>query len=1076
MTSSEKYQKYTPLDHILKRPDSYVGSIEEHTSESYWVLSDDKTSMVQKSVKFVPAFYKIFDEILVNAIDQSSQDPLLDCIKVNVDIENQSISCMNTGQGIPIEIHEKEQVYIPEMIFGSLLTSSNYDDSKKRTVGGRNGYGAKLTNIFSTRFEIEIVDIKTHQKYNQVWENNMRIVHKPKITKCKNAKGYVKFIFFPDFEKFKMEKLTDNIVALIEKRTYDACACTNDKVNVYYNDVKLNIKSFEKYVDLYIGNKKDTNRVFEKTNRWEVCVCHSPNGFKQVSFVNGIFTLDGGSHVESVASRVVSKLIENYRGKQTIKSNFVKEHLSIFVKSTIENPVFNTQTKTECTSKYASFGSRFEVTDDFVKKITKLGILDDALALSKHKEQRELSKTDGKKKMTIKGIAKLDDATKAGGSSSADCTLILTEGDSAKTFAISGLSIVGRELYGVFPLRGKLLNAREATVKQLLENEEINSLKQILGIQTDKVYTSAKELRYGKILILTDADHDGSHIKGLIFNALHYLCPSLVNITGIFTAMITPILKIKKGNQMVSFYTQTDFEEWKEHNSIFGWNVKYYKGLGTSTADEAKDYFKDLARNVVQYSWDEESEENLLLAFKKENADKRKKWIVDGIVRNEVIEYGEEKQTITFPEFINKDLIHFSIADCDRSIPNMIDGLKRSQRKIVFAMRKRNNKESKVSQLAGYISSETCYHHGEASMMSTIINMAQNYVGSNNYNLLKPNGGFGTRLQGGKDAASPRYIFSQLTNICLKLFNNDDDKILTYLNDDGTSIEPDFFVPTLPLILINGAEGIGTGFSCNIPCFNPEDIKNSINCVLTGKEMPKLTPWYNGFTGTIEPNENYDSFLVKGKYTQIKNNVIEITELPIGMWTQDYKSFLEDILDDKVQSYVNHSTDTTVRFVIKYFPERIKDIWKDFKLTKNMKTTNMHLFDENGNMKKYNTPQEIIRDFVGIRLKYYTMRKENMLKNMNRDLNILQNKIKFIDMIVNEELIVFKQVKKIIIEKLKFHKFNTVDKNFDYLLDMKIHFLTDDQIKKFEKDKNEIEKKITDLDKQSNINMWKKEI
>ena len=180
MSSSEKYQKYTPLEHILKRPDSYIGSI-EITTDNVWVLSQDKTKMERRAVQYVPGLYKIFDEILVNAIDQSSQDRIVDKISVSVNQAEGSISVLNTGSGIPVEIHATEKVYIPEMIFGELLTSSNYNDSEKRTVGGRNGYGAKLANIFSTRFEVETLDTKTHQKYHQSWENNMRTKSKPKI-------------------------------------------------------------------------------------------------------------------------------------------------------------------------------------------------------------------------------------------------------------------------------------------------------------------------------------------------------------------------------------------------------------------------------------------------------------------------------------------------------------------------------------------------------------------------------------------------------------------------------------------------------------------------------------------------------------------------------------------------------------------------------------------------------------------------------------------------------------------------------------------------------------------------------
>lgn len=1075
MSSSEKYQKYTPLEHILKRPDSYVGSIENNVYDSYWILSEDKKSMIQKKITIVPGFFKIFDEILVNSIDQSSQDQNVDAIKVVVNKEEKFISVFNTGNGIPIELHSKEKIYIPEMIFGELLTSENYDDSKKRTVGGRNGYGAKLANIFSLRFIIEIVDPKSGQKYIQEFSKNMTEKTKPKITKCKNAKGYVKITFYPDLEKFGMTEFTDDILSVFEKRVYDCCACTHDKVNVYYNDTKLNYKTFEKYVDLYIGNKKETSRVYDSSARWEVAVCHSNDGFKQVSFVNGIQTHLGGAHVESVVKNLIKKMIENYKGKNTIKENFVKEHLFVFVKATLENPTFSSQTKNECTSKYSSFGSRFDISEDFIKKISRLGILDDALALSKHKEQRELSKTDGKKKISIKGIPKLEDARKAGGSESANCTIIFTEGDSAKTCAISGLSIVGREYYGVFPLKGKLLNTREATSKQLVENEEINSIKQILGLQNGKEYTSPSELRYGKILILTDADVDGSHIKGLITNFIHNGWPSLCKMKLFMNAMITPILKITKRQTVISFYTLPEFEEWKRNNSISGWSVKYYKGLGTSTSNEAKEYFRNMNKNVVNYTWDSESDENMLLAFKKENADKRKLWIQDGIKRNETLNYST--QSIPFNDFINKDLILFSIADNQRSIPNVIDGLKPSQRKVIYACRKRKNTEQKVAQLSGYVSTETCYHHGEMSMHSTIISLAQDFVGSNNFNLLEPIGQFGTRLMGGKDAASPRYIFTKLSEYTQKHFNKNDDELLEYLDDDGTKIEPKYFVPTLPLILVNGADGIGTGYSCNVPCFNPEDIKKEIKNCLDKKTVNDLTPWYKNFKGKIESNNTENTvFTVKGIYEQVSANTIEITELPIGSWTQDYKEFLENNLDKFIISYVNYSTECEVRFIVKYTPEKVKDIWKDFKLMKTIRTTNMHLFDSNGEIRKYENTSEIIKEFVDVRMKFYKERKALMLKTMKRTMSILENKIRFIREVTDEEVIVFRKKKNEIVQVLKDRKYNTVDKSFDYLLDMKIHFLTFEKIQEFDKEHEKIKEEIQTLEGKTERELWEEDL
>ena len=570
-TMANKYQKYTQLEHVLARPDTYVGSLERDI-EKQWVMNSEKTAMELRSITHIPGLYKIYDEILVNAIDQCATDDLVDSIKVTVDKEAGSITVINTGSGIPVVIHEKEKMYVPEMIFGELLTSSNYDDSQKRTVGGRNGYGAKLANIFSTKFTIDIHDVTTGKRFVQTWTDNMKNKSDPKITKKAGKKGYASFTFFPDLARFNMNCLDDDIIALFEKRAYDACACTPDGVSVYYNGTKLGFKSFDKYVDLYVGSKKDTPRVSSYGNRWEVCVCHSEEGYRQVSFVNGINTYMGGAHVEHVVRQLIAKITDKILSKNSgsqVKPNFIRDHMFVFVRATLENPSFSSQTKTECSSKPQSFGSKFECSEDFTKKLLKLGILDDALALAKHKELRELSKTDGKKRSSVKGIPKLDDANRAGGPHSKHCTLILTEGDSAKTFAVSGISIVGRDHWGIFPLRGKLLNVREATPKQLLENAEINAVKQILGLQQNKVYNSVDELRYGKIMIMTDADVDGSHIKGLLFNFLHHFWPSLMK-TDFVTAMVTPVIKATKGPTQHSFYTANDYNIWKDSHPTKG--------------------------------------------------------------------------------------------------------------------------------------------------------------------------------------------------------------------------------------------------------------------------------------------------------------------------------------------------------------------------------------------------------------------------------------------------------------------------------------------------------------------------
>ena len=1023
-----KYQKYTQLEHILARPDTYIGSIQKEKTDE-WVYDHKKNHMIKKKIEYSPGLYKIFDEIIVNAIDQSTVDPSIDTIKIN--IQDNVISVFNNGEGIPIESHETEKVMIPELIFGHLLTSENYDDSVKRTTGGRNGYGAKLANIFSKWFEVEIVDPKNGKKYIQKWESSMKVCNKPNITKTTAKKGYVKITFEPDLDVFNLKKLPEQ---LFEKRAYDTCACTNSRVKVYYNDVQLQVKTFEQYCDLYLGDKKDNPRIYHKNDRWEMCISQS-DGFQQVSFVNGISTTQGGQHVDQVLRNITSKLIELHK-KTEIKPQYIKEHVFLFVKATLENPTFSSQTKTECTSKWSTFGSKLDFDDAIIKKISKIGIMQDAIALAKHKELRDLAKLTDKKSTNIK-VAKLDDANKAGGLESDKCTLILTEGDSAKTFAISGLSVIGRNYYGVFPLKGKLLNTREATPKQLQGNEEICNLIKIIGLQYGKKYKDLRELRYGKIMVLTDADVDGYHIKGLLINFIHSYWPELIT-KDFIVSLRTPIVKATNKKEVKSFYHLNEFNAWKESIGKTKWDIKYYKGLGTSTATEAKEYFKKetFDKNTIKYFNEKHTNDSILLAFKKEKADERKQWIQKSLTTKEIL---DEKTDVSYSDFINKELVWFSIADNIRSIPNIMDGMKPSQRKVIFACRKRKNTEIKVSQLSGYVSTETAYHHGEQSLMSTIITLAQNFVGTGNYNLLEPIGQFGTRLMGGKDAASPRYIFTKLSENGLDVFNKYDDPILDYQKEDNQDIEPIYYIPNIPLILTNGATGIGTGYSTDIPCYNPDCIKKNIKLWIKGKKMEKMTPWYHGFKGIIIQKDEH-TYETRGIYS-MKDKHLHITELPIGRWTQDYKEFL----DDKFSNYENHSTDTDVHFIIKNYNG--SDPLKELKLTSTIKTSNMYLFDENNTLQKYKSELDIIDNFCKVKMVWYQKRKDFLLEKWNNDLSHYSEQHKFIEAVMNEEIVVFRRKKEELKKELETKEFS----NPESLLQISLNSFTYEKLEQLKK-------------------------
>jgi DNA topoisomerase-2 len=977
------------LEHILKRPDTYIGSVDKQTQQM-WVLDQNENTVVMKQCTFVPGLYKIFDEIIVNAADNKQRDPTMSLIEVTINENENYIRVWNNGNGIPIAIHQEHGIYVPELIFGNLLTGSNFDDNEEKTTGGRNGFGAKLANIFSTKFVVETGDVKRGKKYRQEFTNNMTTRKDPVIsnTSSNDTEDFTCITFYPDLARFKMDRLDEDIVALLSKRVYDIAgtniprSAKEKKLRVKLNGKMLTANTFEAYVGLYQGI--ETPVAFERLgDRWEVGVGVSDGSFQQVSYVNSISTTKGGCHVNYIVDQITAKLAGVVKKKnkgEEVKANQIKNHLAVYVNALIVNPAFDSQTKENLTTKAANFGSTCTISDKMMKQIETSGIIDNILSWSKFKQTAELKKKSGTKRSKLVGIPKLDDANCAGTSKSAQCTLILTEGDSAKALAISGLGVVGRDYYGVFPLKGKLLNVREATHAQIMKNEEIQNIAKILGLAFGKTYSEVSSLRYGHLMIMTDQDHDGSHIKGLLINFLHYFWPSLLQIDGFLQQFITPIVKCHRGKKEKTFFTIPEYQRWREENGEGkGWRIKYYKGLGTSTAAEAKEYFSNLPTHEIDFEWDGQADDVIDMAFSKKRVEDRKLWLLS-MAAGTHIDYGVDK--INYETFVNKELILFSHADNERSIAHFMDGLKPSQRKVLFACFKRNlRQEVKVAQLAGYVSEQSAYHHGEASLTQTIISMAQNYVGSNNINLLSPCGQFGTRLMGGKDAASPRYVFTKLEAITRLIFHPDDDAILEYQEDDGTPIEPTHYAPIMPMALVNGSDGIGTGWSSTIPTYNPREIVANLRRMLQGEEPLDMKPWYRGYTGEITAKTGRDAsnFTVLGRIEQVDESTLVISELPVGKWTADYKGFLESVLIGSttaaaaatgadgapacapfIKDFKENHTDTTVLFTVTVAPEKIAEIcaekgglMKKFKLEGSVATSNMHLFDLNSQIRKF---------------------------------------------------------------------------------------------------------------------------
>ncbi|KAJ5087058.1 DNA topoisomerase II [Penicillium alfredii] len=1129
--ASEKYQKLTQLEHIIKRPDTYVGST-ERTSQQMWVYNTESEGMECREVSFVPGLYKIFDEIVVNAADNKQNDKNMNEIRVTISRETGEMSVWNNGRGIPIEIHSKEKIYVPELIFGHLLTSSNYDDTQQKVTGGRNGFGAKLCNVFSTEFTIETQDSRQKKKYKQTWTENMTKMGKAKVTEAKGD-DYTKVTFKPDYAKFGMEGIDDDFEALVKRRVYDLAGTAG--VAVKLNGTRIPIRNFRKYMEMFTkairkerGDDgppaKDEIITCSPDPRWEIGFAVSDGAFQQVSFVNSIATTSGGTHVNYIADQICNRLAEQVKKRNktgaTLKTAQIRNHIFIFVNAQIVNPAFTSQTKEQLTTKGSQFGSKCVLEEDFYKKVLKTEVMSNILHFAEQKADQILKKGDGGRRSRMSN-PKLVDANKAGTREGHHCTLILTEGDSAKGLAMAGRAVVGPDLFGVFPLRGKLLNVRDASFDQISKNQEIQNIKNFIGLQHKKEYTETKGLRYGHLMIMTDQDHDGSHIKGLLINFLQAQFPSLLKIPEFLIEFITPIIKVWKGDpknpsKQRSFFTMPEYEAWhEEHKHERGWDHKYYKGLGTSTTDDAQVYFRDLDRHLKEFHTMQENEAGLIeLAFSKKKADERKEWLRQ-FKPGTYLDHSVSK--ITYTDFINKELILFSMADNQRSIPSVVDGFKPGQRKVLYTCFRRNlKKDMKVVELAGYVSGLTAYQHGDASLQQTIVGLAQTFVGSNNINCLEPSGNFGSRLQGGSDAASARYIYTRLSPFARRIFHTADEPLLRYNEDDGKKIEPEVYMPVVPMILINGADGIGTGWSSSIPNYNPEDVVSNLRRLMDGEAPEPMEPWFRGFTGEVVAVGG-DRFKFSGIIKESGDKEVEITELPIRTWTQDFKDKLEDIIKaEKVPSFIkdykDYNTHHKVHFVIQLDEKHMKaalseGLEEKFKLSKTIATTNLVAFDEEGRITKYATVNDILKDFYTIRLKYYERRKQHQLSELQKDLEKLSNQARFVQMIIDGKLVISKKKKPVLISELKekgFKPFPKVaeaakmgedepvveedddeaeDTNtevlssaYDYLLGMPIWSLTQERVEKLRRQIGDKEVEVDTLIKLSKEDIWKRDL
>jgi DNA topoisomerase-2 len=602
MSIEKKFRKLDDITHVLQRPSMYIGSIKPHTSKKY-ILVDGK--MCPLELTYNPGLLKIFDEIITNSVDEHKREgSKLDTIKVI--IRGGKFEVWDNG-GIPVVKHKEEDQWIPEMIFSNLKAGSNFDDTEDRTWAGTNGVGSSLTNIFSKEFTISTCDGKN--SFLQVFSNNMRDKTQPKIKRNKN--NHTCITFKPDYEKFGLDGLNEANADLIKKRVYDIAGC-NPTLKIYLDDELINIKSFEDYIKFY---REDYFFETNKDKSWSLGVAHSTDGFQQISFANTTETYDGGNHVDYILNQIISQLREFFQKKHKVdvKPSELKNHIQIFLCSTVINPGFSSQTKEKLITEVKDFGFTFEVSEKLIKSILKSEIVNsvlDWIQQKKSADENKLARELNKNLSKIK-VEKLIDAK---GKDRWKCSLALFEGDSASS---AFRKYRDPQSQGAFSLRGKFINAMEITNQKLVGNNEVVNLMGALGLKLGQKVVPGT-LRYGKILFYCDADHDGSSIVGLLINFLFKYWPELFENPMVFKAE-TPIVVVKnhKSKKKISFYTQEEYNKWMGSVNTKEWDIEYKKGLGALVDDE----YQDIINNprLTQITSDEFSKNSLNIWFGKDS-------------------------------------------------------------------------------------------------------------------------------------------------------------------------------------------------------------------------------------------------------------------------------------------------------------------------------------------------------------------------------------------------------------------------------------------------------------------------
>jgi DNA topoisomerase-2 len=1060
------YKQLSQKEHVKLRSSMYIGSTKKQTIEMY-VLNPDKTRFISENIIFTPGMLKIFDEILSNAVDNFIKFPKkVTYINVKFSIKNGAIEVENNGPGISlvkVDTLNSGKLYKPCAIFSELLGGDNFNEDEERIGAGCNGLGAKLTNIFSKTFKIETSDGK--KLYKQTFRDRLNIIEEPEITPTK-LESYTKVRFLPSYADLGYKEYNADIgmhlLKLIEARVYQTAAFVGCSVS--FNDSVINIADFKQFSQMFLDNPEEiySTTLIHPTNKqlnWDLCIGVSNAKFKQLSIMNSLYTYGGGSHIKHIQNEIVENLRKHVekelnKTKNKFNQNFILNNLFIFVKGSIVNPEFNSQSKEKITVPIERFKDYKFKTKEWkpIWEFLEPHVLESVLGKIKDKKQNRV----------IRGkvvLEKGEDAKFAGDKKRApECTLVICEGDSALGMVTRGINHKKTELdkdyYGTFSIQGvppncrkmskEIVNKKDGVVhrirnEKLKNNKRFTELVKILGLDYEKSYDTAtdegraefKTLRYGRVVVAVDQDEDGKgQIFGLLINFFMYFWPRLAD-WGYVKRFNTPIIRAYPNDTkkvVQEFCTLYTFHKWVEEKfngdderASRSHKIKYYKGLASHDVGEIKPMFNKFEAKLYTYEFDNEAETSFETYYGKET-DARKKALASPVSPDDEV---KEELLISITKLMRTDVKEFQRDNILRKLPHMMDGMVPSRRKAFYAARDifktSAAKEIKVCNFTGSVISKTNYHHGDASLAETIIKMAQCFVGARNMPLLIGVGEFGSRLMGGKDHGSPRYVYVKLNQkLTNALYPRCDDFLLPYQFDEGDRCEPVYYMPILPTSILESMCIPATGWKAEIWARDYSIVIKNVRSMINGEtnKCKKLRIWLRGNNSDIRYGSDNNTYIV-GRYTyDSKSNVLTITELPPGVYNKDYIKSIAFVGDNAlkpdfkdVYDHSNYDEETNVDEIDIRFELNpgVMDKWlsradhegaicdvveRSMGLCVKI-NTHLNMIKTDGSVKEYKLYSTVVNEWFEERKRLYEDRITRLIILTNLMIKYLQNIIRF---------------------------------------------------------------------------------